>query len=390
FGEDGDEIEEEIIDEDDEGNRTPQPEQSEEQTQRPHHITVTQQQILQLLSNAGLQGIFRPTSGITTRSQGRRGNAGHVALEDDGEEEEEDEDDDLGSYLGYGARRRRHRRAFTGDRYPKIPSEEGKKLMASGIFGNNDRCNHTACGEPLSESTLRKRRKLHHRMLDRELGIGNQTRSNVLGKLAAQNLVPSSKADLIVNLNAPCYSGQFSEDGSFFFACGRDFKVRMYDTSNPYDWKYYKTVHYYGGQWTITDASLSPDNRNLAYSSIRSQVCLANTEQGDDSEPQMLDFSDLGRGGRGGGGWGRSHHFGIWSLRFSGDGGEIVAGTSDSSVYVYDLEAQRSILRIPGHQDDVNAVCFGDKMSPHILYSGSDDTTVKVWDRRSLASMRPA
>ena len=34
FGEDDDEIEE-----DDEGNRTPQPEQSEEQTQRPHHIT---------------------------------------------------------------------------------------------------------------------------------------------------------------------------------------------------------------------------------------------------------------------------------------------------------------------------------------------------------------
>ena len=93
----------------------------------------------------------------------------------------------------------------------------------------------------------------------------------------------------------------------------------------------------------------------------------------------------------GGGGWGRSRgHFGIWSLRFSGDGSEIVAGTSDESVYVYDLEAQRSILRIPGHSDDVNAVCFGDKMSPHILYSGSDDTTLKVWDRRSLASMRPA
>jgi WD repeat-containing protein 23 len=94
---------------------------------------------------------------------------------------------------------------------------------------------------------------------------------------------------------------------------------------------------------------------------------------------------------RGGGGWGRSHgHFGIWSLRFSGDGSEIVAGTSDHSVYVYDVEAQRSILRIPGHTDDVNAVCYGDKMSPHILYSGSDDTTLKVWDRRSLNSMRPA
>jgi WD repeat-containing protein 23 len=99
-----------------------------------------------------------------------------------------------------------------------------------------------------------------------------------------------------------------------------------------------------------------------------------------------------GTSGSGGGRWGRgtSGHFGIWSLRFSGDGGEIVAGTSDYSVYVYDLEAQRSVMQIRGHSDDVNAVCFGDKMSPHILYSGSDDTTLKVWDRRSLRSERPA
>jgi WD repeat-containing protein 23 len=241
---------------------------------------------------------------------------------------------------------------------------------------------------------MRKRRKLARRMFDREMGVEQRGRARALSALASQHLIPGSQADLIVNMNARCYSGQFSEDGSFFFACGQDFKVRMYDTSNPYDWKYYKVVNYYGGQWTITDASLSPDNKLLAYSSIRSQICLANTDQSDSSEPRLLDFSDMGRGGHGmggGGGWGRSRgHFGIWSLRFSGDGSEIVAGTSDESVYVYDLETQRSILRIEGHRDDVNAVCFGDKMSPHILYSGSDDTTLKVWDRRSLASMRPA
>ena len=40
--------------------------------------------------------------------------------------------------------------------------------------------------------------------------------------------------------------------------------------------------------------------------------------------------------------------------------------------------------------DDVNAVCYGDKSSPHILYSGSDDTVIRVWDRRSMGSKVPA
>lgn len=348
---------------------------------------------MQLLSQAGLRGIFTPsagTGGPRTRSQGLRR---HVALgEEGGEEEEEEDEDDDNEFVPFGRSFRRRRRNFTGDRYPKIPSVEGQKLMGSGIFGANDRCDHSACGQPFTQSTQNKRRRLARRMFDRELGIGSRGRARVLGSLASQDLIPSSKADLIINLNDRCYSGQFSEDGSFFFACGQDFKVRMYDTSNPYDWRYYKTVNYYGGQWTITDATLSPDNKHLAYSSIRSEVCLATTDPTDSSEPRHLDFSNLGGGETSGGRWGRGRngHFGIWSLRFSGDGDEIVAGTSDYCVYVYDLEAQRSILRIPGHHDDVNAVCFGDKMSPHILYSGSDDTTLKVWDRRSLSSMRPA
>lgn len=80
----------------------------------------------------------------------------------------------------------------------------------------------------------------------------------------------------------------------------------------------------------------------------------------------------------------------IWSLRYSGDGREIVAGTSDASIYVYDIESRQTTLRIQGHNDDVNAVCYGDKSSPHILYSGSDDTTIKVWDRRSMGDGREA
>lgn len=72
----------------------------------------------------------------------------------------------------------------------------------------------------------------------------------------------------------------------------------MYDTSNPYEWKYYKTAVYPAGHWTITDASLSPDNKFLAYSSIRSVVCLIPTDPSESGEPLLLDFSDMGQNSR--------------------------------------------------------------------------------------------
>lgn len=55
---------------------------------------------------------------------------------------------------------------------------------------------------------------------------------------------------------------------------------------------------------------------------------------------------------------------------------------------MFDIETRTPLLRLQGHTEDVNAVCYGDTNSPHILYSGSDDTTIKVWDRRSMADGR--
>ena len=77
----------------------------------------------------------------------------------------------------------------------------------------------------------------------------------------------------------------------------------MYDTANPYEWKYYKTVTYDNGGWTLTDASLSPDNKFLAYSSISPVVCLASTDPGSDEYPHRLQFSSGSRS------WGRG--FGV-------------------------------------------------------------------------------
>lgn len=42
--------------------------------------------------------------------------------------------------------------------------------------------------------------------------------------------------------------------------------------------------------------------------------------------------------------------FGIFSVKFSTDGQEVVAASGDNSIYVYDLEANKRSLRIPAHK----------------------------------------
>jgi WD repeat-containing protein 23 len=263
-----------------------------------------------------------------------------------------------------------------------VPNPEGRRLMETGNFGASDRRN----------GKILRAKRVARRVLERELGALYHGKERAEMPLLKQGLIPESKADMIIQYEQPCYSGQFSADGNFFFCCSKDLKVRMYDTSSPYHWKYYKTVTSSHESWAITDATLSNDNRFLAYCSMTHIICLASTDPLTDSTPHMLDMTRLSPSAS----RGRNHHSNycsLFSARFSGDGRELVAGSGHDevpSVYVFDVEANRAILRIPAHGDDVNSVCFGDAMSPHIIYSGSDDCSVKVWDRRSLAHGRPA
>ncbi|CAL5866450.1 uncharacterized protein PFLUO_LOCUS658 [Penicillium psychrofluorescens] len=336
----------------------------DEQEQEGDHPRIPAARLFELLASSGLQHILQ--------SNGWPGLA----------QEEDDEDDDEDDYYFSAFRNRPRTRRRTGPvEYPKVPSDEGKELMGEGHFGSDQ----------YYVDRLKQRKKaLAMNLMWRELGIdvhGVQKRAD---QAISQKLIPGSTADRIIHYDARSYSGQFSDDGNFFFCCAQDFRVRMYDTSNPYEWKYYKTVDYPFGRWTITDSTLSPDNRFLVYSSIRSKAYLATTDPEDDSDPTVLDFSAVPGRRRQRQGWG-GPDFGIWSLRFSGDGRELVAGTDEDSVIVYDLETKQTVLNLRGrHQHHVNAVCFGDSSSPHILYSGSDDTTLRVWDRRSMGDGREA
>ncbi|XP_062022977.1 LEC14B protein [Rosa rugosa] len=191
---------------------------------------------------------------------------------------------------------------------------------------------------------------------------------------------------LVDQMPSRAYVSQFSADGSLFVAGFQGSHIRIYNVDKG--WKVQKDIPAKSMRWTVTDTSLSPDQRHLVYASMSPIVHIVNVGSAETESRanrmeihEGLDFSSADDG---------VYSFGIFSIKFSTDGREVVAGSSDESIYVYDLETNKLSLRILAHTSDVNTVCFADE-SGHLIYSGSDDTLCKVWDRRCFkASGKPA
>lgn len=179
----------------------------------------------------------------------------------------------------------------------------------------------------------------------------------------------------IDRLKTRAYVSQFSSDGSRFIAGFQGSHIRLYNVDSG--WKVQKDILAKSIRWTITDTCLSPDQCYLVYASMSPVVHIVNVgSAATESVANVmeihdgLDFSFCD-----------DDEFSIFSVKFSTDGRELVAASSDYSIYVYDLEANKPTLRIPAHMSDVNTVCFADDTG-HLIYSGSDDKLCKVWDRR--------
>ncbi len=100
---------------------------------------------MQLLGQAGLRRIF----------------ANHTVA-GSGDPNADDDDDILGG--GYGGSSGRRRRCTKGDpnRFPKIPSDEGRKLMDNGSFGSS---------EPWRDVLKKRKSKLARQLMYRELDV---------------------------------------------------------------------------------------------------------------------------------------------------------------------------------------------------------------------------
>ncbi|KAJ3140916.1 hypothetical protein HK100_008280 [Physocladia obscura] len=220
----------------------------------------------------------------------------------------------------------------------------------------------------------------------REVGRSNHTTTKT--RLVAQLLPTSHSSDprLRKRFDAKPYCAQFSSDGSLFYAATQDFNISLFAPHNAFSLA--SKIRCAPGRWTITDCDLSKDNSSLVYSSIHATIFLVNlrntsfNNSSNDDDTALLHYS--------------SHialpfneDCGIWSVRLSEDGREVVAGASEGYIFVQDVVTKTVLHRVEAHNEDVNAVAFADE-SANILISGSDDGKVKVWDRRSsLANSRP-
>ncbi|KAH9460564.1 hypothetical protein MJO28_003754 [Puccinia striiformis f. sp. tritici] len=304
--------------------------------------------------------------------------------------------------------------------YPAVvePVQDGVNLERSGSYG-----------KPPDHYLASKKRLKDHSSNTFDILTASETSHQGFNKgQLASNHLPNSPGTEVAAYRSRIYSGQYSEDGTFFYTCTQAYRVYIYDMTVPpvtsskisHDTVPFaqarRNLYHIGGirdtsmhnsslklirtfqapsqncQWTITDATLSPDNNWLAYSSITPYVHLVKT-RGEDAvlglgleehEQEVLCLSGDDRPG----GLGRG--MGIWSLRFDSQGRELVAGCTQGRIVAYDVETRTIMSNIKGHSNDTNAVCFADKSDPNILVSGSDDSYIKVWDRRCLEDARPA
>lgn len=214
--------------------------------------------------------------------------------------------------------------------------------------------------------------KSFHSLIERRrsnLGtFGVQTKRNI-----TQRILPSSR-DSVDLFQCPgrAFCGRFSQDGSVFLCASSDARIRLFDSST---WRLMRTCRARDVQWSIIDTDFSPDSRWIIYSSWSNYIHMINRTARGTVEEHHESLQVRGS-------YSRCCFF---SIRFSSDSREIVAGNNEAIISIYNLDKRQTVTQIRGHEDDINTVSFIDP-SNQLIASGSDDFLIKIWDRRTSST----
>ncbi|PRP80921.1 WD repeat domain 23 [Planoprotostelium fungivorum] len=168
------------------------------------------------------------------------------------------------------------------------------------------------------------------------------------------------------------FCGRFSRSGQVFMSACQDRVIRIYDYHSG---KKTKEIQARNIGWSIIDTDYSPDQRWLIYSSWSEYIHLCNIT-GENNTHDALDMRP------------EDNRFCLFSVKFSPDSREILGGSSDRHIYIYNLERREVEMRIEGHRDDINTVTYAEEDNSNLIITGSDDRLCRVWDRRTMSDQR--
>ncbi|KAB0795078.1 hypothetical protein PPYR_11917 [Photinus pyralis] len=80
------------------------------------------------------------------------------------------------------------------------------------------------------------------------------------------------------------------------------------------------------------------------------------------------------------------HTGAVMELHFSPDGSHIFTASTDHTLGLWDIATGQRVKKYKGHTNFVNS-CQGARRGPQTLVSGSDDSTIRLWDTRKRNSV---
>jgi len=151
-------------------------------------------------------------------------------------------------------------------------------------------------------------------------------------------------------------------------SASQDKRIRIYDATSH---QQVREIEAQDIGWSIIDTDFSNDEKWLIYSTWSPFIQLCNIT-GEVDTHEALDVKP------------EANRFCLFSVKFSPDSHEILGGSSDKHIYIYNLERKEVEHRVRAHDDDINTVTYGEDDSGNLIITGSDDHLCKVWDRREM------
>lgn len=183
------------------------------------------------------------------------------------------------------------------------------------------------------------------------------------GKLIIWDTYTGNKVQVIPLRSSWVMSVAFSPSGNFVACGGMDNMCTVYDVNNRDSTGVAKVVRELAGYEGFLSSCRFLDDKNILTGSGDMKICVWDLESG----KRTTDFE--------------AHNGDVVSISLSPDGNSYITGSVDKTCKLWDIRDQKPKQTFFGHEADVNSVCF--HPSGQAFATASEDKSARMFDIRS-------